>query len=80
MKQGKIIRMGKQSSVDTRKITIYLHKKSKSLQEIGEIVGRNNQTVSKMIDKIIKYQTMENLLGVGRSKCLTAAEIRWGWL
>lgn len=58
--------MGKQTSVDTRKIIIDLHKKGKSLREIGQIVGRNHCTVKKIIDKNSKHGTVENLTGAGR--------------
>lgn len=68
--------MGKQTSVDTRKIIIDLHKKGKSLREIGQIVGRNHCTVKKIIDKNSKHGTVENLTGAGRPKLLSDTEIR----
>ena len=39
--------MGKQTSIETRKIIVDLKNKGKSLREIGEIVGRNHCTVKK---------------------------------
>ena len=68
--------MGKQTSVETRGIILDINRKGKYLREIGEIVGRHHCTIKKIIDKYAKYNTLENLPGARRPKCLTETEIR----
>lgn len=68
--------MGRQTTNETREIIIELHKKNKSLREIGEIVGRHHCTVKKIIDKYANHLTVENLPRPGRPKRLTATEVR----
>lgn len=68
--------MGKQTSSDVRAIVIDLHKKGKSLREIGKMIGRNHCTIKKIIDKYAKYKTVENLPRGRRPKCLTDKEVR----
>ena len=68
--------MGKQTSIETRKIIIDLKNKGKSLREIGEIVGRSHNTVKNIIDKYDEHQTLENLPGAGRPKILSSTDER----
>lgn len=67
--------MGRQTSIETRKIIIDLHKKGKSLRAINKIVRRNHCTIKNIIVKHAKYNTVENLPGSKRSKRLTNTEI-----
>lgn len=68
--------MGKQTSLDIRRIIIDLQKKGKSLREIGKIVGRSHNTVKNIIDKYAKHHTLENLAGAGRPKRLSITDER----
>ena len=68
--------MGKQTSLETRKIIINLKKNGKSLREIGQIVQRNHCTVKKIIDKYTKYKQIKDFERTGRPRRLTDAEVR----
>lgn len=68
--------MGKQTTNETRKIILDLHKEKKSLREIGKIVRRNHCTIKKIIDKYTTRHTIENLPRSGRPKKLTDSEVR----
>ena len=50
--------MGKQTSLGTRAIIIDLHKKGKSLRQIGAIINRHHCTIKKILDKFVQHDTI----------------------
>ena len=68
--------MGKQTSLDVRKLVINFRKDGKFFREIASIIGRSHNTVKKIIDKQKKFGELEDRTRSGRPKRLSDAEMR----
>ena len=71
-----VLKMGEQTSVDTREIAMKWLKDGKTLREIGDFIGRNHNTIKKIIHKYKKTGQLQNIDHPRRPRRLNNTQTR----